>query len=105
MCHGKIKLFWQDDGCCCNVDDEIEGNEEDLPYLNPDKQDGDMVAPTLGECSFNKDDVITGGFENPCPESSQCPPNSYLVLEEFEDDFFRVGRCCCASSPGQFEFV
>jgi len=104
MCYGKTKLFRNDDGCCCYIDDELEGIDEDLPYLNPDKPD-DGVAPMLGECTFNKDNVITGGFSNPCPESSQCPLNTYLALEEFEDDYFRVGRCCCAPSPEQFNFI
>jgi len=103
MCHGKVKLFINDDGCCCNVDDEMDGHE-DLPYLNPDKPD-DGEAITLGECSFNEDNEITGGFVNSCPESSQCPPNTHLVLEEFGDDFYTVGRCCCAESPGGLHFV
>jgi len=96
VCHGKIKLFRNDDGCCCNVDDNIEGHEG---------QPDDLVPTTLGECSFNENNKISGGFMNPCPESSECPPNMHLVLEEFADDLFRVGRCCCAPSPEHFEFV
>lgn len=92
QCQPNVHLLEQDDGCCCDSDNELDGR--DLPYLNPQESEN-QEAIVLPTCIY-ENGLINGGFLNPCPESSECPQDTGLVLERFDNNIFKIGRCCCA---------
>jgi hypothetical protein len=87
----------QGSGCCCDSDN-VKGDNGTVKYWL-DKPEPKMPPPkTLKVCEYSKKGEITGGFAKVCPEESDCPLNTEVLLEEFKKDPERIGRCCCASA-------
>lgn len=81
-----VQLVIRDGVRCCDLDNVLGGN---TPYVDP-KPEPFPVPVLLNVCVIDKSRKVVESSANKCPESSECPPNTWILLGG-------NGKCCCTS--------
>lgn len=93
-CSGEnAELIHNDGNCCCDYEMMDQGPRS-RPYLGLTVKN-DPEPEVLPICVTDDQSNVTGGYLEVCVESSVCPINTTMVLEQLED-VSMMGRCCCA---------